>query len=258
MAPAGHVLLSVDYSQIELRLVADIAGLASMRAAFRDGVDIHAQTASEVFGLPLADMDGETRRKAKAINFGIIYGISGFGLARQLGVPQAEARAYIDTYFERYPGIREYMEDIRVLPPTWLCGNTFRPAGAHSGYQGFNPARRGFSERAAINAPIQGTAADIIKRAMIRAAELWRRPTCRRACCCKFMMNCCSRSRRTRSKRPPRWSARLGIRRRAGSEPVGAADRRRGDRRQLGGGALIGDDRPGFGAGRGQTTVQGG
>ncbi|MEC8084570.1 MAG: DNA polymerase, partial [Pseudomonadota bacterium] len=169
VAPAGHVLLSVDYSQIELRLVADIAGLASMRAAFRDGVDIHAQTASEVFGLPLADMDGETRRKAKAINFGIIYGISGFGLARQLGVPQAEARAYIDTYFERYPGIREYMEDIKGFCRQHGYVETRYGRRVHiPGIKDSNPARRGFSERAAINAPIQGTAADIIKRAMIR------------------------------------------------------------------------------------------
>ena len=169
VAPAGHVLLSVDYSQIELRLVADIAGLASMRAAFRDGVDIHAQTASEVFGLPLADMDGETRRKAKAINFGIIYGISGFGLARQLGVPQAEARAYIDTYFERYPGIREYMEDIKGFCRQHGYVETRFGRRVHiPGIKDSNPARRGFSERAAINAPIQGTAADIIKRAMIR------------------------------------------------------------------------------------------
>ncbi|MEC7572818.1 MAG: DNA polymerase I, partial [Pseudomonadota bacterium] len=169
VAPAGHVLLSVDYSQIELRLVADIAGLASMCAAFRDGVDIHAQTASEVFGLPLADMDGETRRKAKAINFGIIYGISGFGLARQLGVPQAEARAYIDTYFERYPGIREYMEDIKGFCRQHGYVETRFGRRVHiPGIKDSNPARRGFSERAAINAPIQGTAADIIKRAMIR------------------------------------------------------------------------------------------
>ncbi|MED5366464.1 MAG: DNA polymerase, partial [Pseudomonadota bacterium] len=169
VAPAGHVLLSVDYSQIELRLVADIAGLASMHAAFRAGVDIHAQTASEVFGLPLADMDGETRRKAKAINFGIIYGISGFGLARQLGVPQAEARAYIDTYFERYPGIREYMEDIKGFCRQHGYVETRFGRRVHiPGIKDSNPARRGFSERAAINAPIQGTAADIIKRAMIR------------------------------------------------------------------------------------------
>ena len=169
VAPEGHVLLSVDYSQIELRLVADIAGLASMRAAFREGVDIHAQTASEVFGVPLADMDGETRRKAKAINFGIIYGISGFGLARQLGVPQGEARAYIDTYFERYPGIREYMEDIKGFCRQHGYVETRFGRRVHiPGIKDSNPARRGFSERAAINAPIQGTAADIIKRAMIR------------------------------------------------------------------------------------------
>jgi DNA polymerase-1 len=169
VAKEGCKLLSVDYSQIELRLVADIAGLDSMQQAFRDGVDIHAQTASEVFGVPLADMDGETRRKAKAINFGIIYGISGFGLARQLAVPQGEARAYIDTYFERYPGIREYMEEMKVFCRARGYVETRFGRRVHiPGIKDANPARRAFSERAAINAPIQGTAADIIKRAMIR------------------------------------------------------------------------------------------
>jgi DNA polymerase-1 len=140
-----------------------------MQQAFRDGVDIPAQTASEVFGVPLADMDGETRRKAKAINFGIIYGISGFGLARQLAVPQGEARAYIDTYFERYPGIREYMEEMKVFCRARGYVETRFGRRVHiPGIKDANPARRAFSERAAINAPIQGTAADIIKRAMIR------------------------------------------------------------------------------------------
>ena len=169
VAPDGFRLLSVDYSQIELRLVADIAGLDSMRQAFLDGVDIHAQTASEVFGVPLAAMDSETRRKAKAINFGIIYGISGFGLARQLGVPQSEARDYIDTYFKRYPGIREYMEEIKAFCRQHGYVETRFGRRVHiPGIKDANPARRAFSERAAINAPIQGTAADIIKRAMIR------------------------------------------------------------------------------------------
>src|SRR3546814_6331005 len=108
VAEPGNVLLSVDYSQIALRLGADIAGIESLRKAFLDGIDIHAQTASEMFGVPLDQMTSETRRRAKAINFGIIYGISGFGLARQLSIPQAEAQAYINAYFERFPGVRAY------------------------------------------------------------------------------------------------------------------------------------------------------
>jgi len=169
VAEAGHKLLSVDYSQIELRLVADIGNIDALKQAFRDGVDIHALTASQVFGVPLTQMDAQTRRKAKAINFGIIYGISGFGLSRQLGCTPREAAEYIKAYFDRYPGIRDYMErakkDARARGyVTTLFGRRCHVPGINDK----NPARRGFAERQAINAPIQGTAADIIKRAMIR------------------------------------------------------------------------------------------
>ncbi|NQW10487.1 MAG: DNA polymerase I [Alphaproteobacteria bacterium] len=165
----GNTLLSVDYSQIELRLVADIAGIESLRQAFLDGIDIHAQTASEVFGVPLVEMTPETRRKAKAINFGIIYGISGFGLARQLGTPQGEAQAYINAYFERFPGIKDYMETTKAFAREHGYVETKFGRKVHiKAIREKNPAMRGFGERAAINAPIQGTAADIIKRAMVR------------------------------------------------------------------------------------------
>jgi DNA polymerase-1 len=176
VAEPGNVLLSVDYSQIELRLVADIAGLETMRAAFRDGVDIHAQTASEVFGVPLDEMTPETRRKAKAINFGIIYGISGFGLARQLGTAQGEAQAYINAYFERFPGIRDYMDDMKKRAhETGYVETRFGRKVHIKAVREKNPAMRNFGERAAINAPIQGTAADIIKRAMTRLPAALRR-----------------------------------------------------------------------------------
>ncbi|MEQ8588076.1 MAG: DNA polymerase I [Thalassobaculaceae bacterium] len=169
VAEPGNLLLSVDYSQIELRLVADIAGLETMRAAFRDGIDIHAQTASEVFGVPLDEMTPEVRRKAKAINFGIIYGISGFGLARQLGTPQGEAQQYINAYFERFPGIRDYMDEMKKRAhETGFVETKFGRKVHIKAIREKNPAQRNFGERAAINAPIQGTAADIIKRAMVR------------------------------------------------------------------------------------------
>ena len=169
VAAPGHKLISADYSQIELRLVAHVAGEATMIEAFHNGVDIHARTASEVFGVPLDEMDGETRRRAKAINFGIIYGISGFGLARQLGIRQGEARDYIAAYFENFPGIKGYMERIKTEAREdgfveTLFGRRIHIGGIKAG----NPAARGFAERQAINAPIQGTAADIIKRAMVR------------------------------------------------------------------------------------------
>jgi DNA polymerase I len=165
----GTVLLSFDYSQIELRLLAHVADIASLKDAFAKGQDIHATTASEMFGVPLDKMDKETRRRAKAINFGIIYGISAFGLARQLGLPQGEARAYIEAYFKRYPGIRAYMDRTKKeahqhgYVATLFGRRIWLPEiGAK------NAAMRAFAERAAINAPIQGGAADIIKRAMIR------------------------------------------------------------------------------------------
>jgi len=169
VASKGHKLLSVDYSQIELRLAADMAGIEPLRQAFADGVDIHALTASQVFGVPVAGMDPMVRRRAKAINFGIIYGISPFGLAQQLSIPQAEAKAYIEAYFARYPGIRDYMDRTKATARKQGYVTTLFGRRCHvPGINDKNPARRSFMERASINAPLQGTAADIIKRAMIR------------------------------------------------------------------------------------------
>ncbi|HET6158919.1 MAG TPA: DNA polymerase I [Dongiaceae bacterium] len=169
VAEKGHKLVSVDYSQIELRLAADMADIPALRDAFREGKDIHAMTASQVFGVPIEGMDPMVRRRAKAINFGIIYGISAFGLAQQLGIPQAEARDYIGAYFGRYPGIREYMERTKKYARERGYVETLFGRRCHvPGINDKNPARRSYMERAAINAPLQGTAADIIKRAMIR------------------------------------------------------------------------------------------
>jgi DNA polymerase-1 len=165
-------LVSADYSQIELRLLAEIGNVEPLRNAFRDGHDIHAMTASEMFGVPVKGMPGEVRRRAKAINFGIIYGISAFGLANQLGIPREEAAAYIKKYFERFPGIRAYMDQTREFCRqhgyvTTLFGRKCHyPDIKHS-----NPSLRAFNERAAINARLQGTAADIIRRAMIRMED---------------------------------------------------------------------------------------
>jgi DNA polymerase-1 len=169
IAEPGHLLVSADYSQIELRLLAHVADIPALRDSFARGEDIHARTASEVFGIPMAGMDPMTRRRAKAINFGIIYGISGFGLARQLGITPGEARTYIDAYFTRYPGIRTYME--RTKEEARINGYVSTPSGRRCWVPGIadkNPARRGYAERQAINAPLQGGAADIIKRAMVR------------------------------------------------------------------------------------------
>ena len=169
VAEPGHVLLSVDYSQIELRLVAAIAGVDALKQAFRDGVDIHALTASQVFGVPLDEMTGEIRRQAKAINFGIIYGISAFGLANQLRIPQGEARTFISQYLERFSELRDWMDATKQFCRTHGFVETLFGRKCHMpGIKDSNPARRGFAERQAINAPIQGTAADIIKRAMVR------------------------------------------------------------------------------------------
>ncbi len=169
VAEPGHVLLSADYSQIELRLLAHVADIAVLKQAFRDGADIHALTASQVFGVPVEGMDPAVRRSAKAINFGIIYGISAFGLARQLGIPQDAAALYIKAYFQRYPGIRDYMERTRAFARANGFVATMFGRRCHvPGINDKNPAKRGFWERAAINAPLQGSAADIIKRAMIR------------------------------------------------------------------------------------------
>ena len=169
VAKPGCKLISADYSQIELRLVAHVAEETSMIEAFKEGVDIHAQTAAEVFGVPLESMDSETRRRAKAINFGIIYGISGFGLARQLSVPQGEARDYIKAYLERFPGIKSYMDDAKQFARDNQFVETLFGRRIHIPQIAEKaPAMRGFAERQAINAPIQGSAADIIKRAMCR------------------------------------------------------------------------------------------
>ena len=168
VAEKGNLLVSADYSQIELRLLAHIADIDSLRQAFADGQDIHAMTASEMFGVPLADMTAETRRRAKAINFGIIYGISAFGLANQLGISRGEASDYIKAYFEKFPGIKDYMEAVKQEAHaqgyvSTLFGRRIYLREIDSKI----PARRAFAERAAINAPIQGSAADIIRRAMI-------------------------------------------------------------------------------------------
>ena len=172
VAEAGCRLLSLDYSQIELRLLAHVADIAVLKQAFWEGQDIHALTASQVFDIPLENMDSGIRRKAKAINFGIIYGISAFGLARQLGVEQSEASSYIKSYFERYPGIQDYMERTKQFCREHGYVQTLFGRRCHvPAIHDKNPARRNFSERAAINAPLQGTAADILKRAMIRVPQ---------------------------------------------------------------------------------------
>lgn len=169
IADKGNVLLSADYSQIELRLLAHVAGIETLVQAFRDGQDIHAMTASEVFGIPVEGMESSVRSRAKAINFGIIYGISPFGLARQLSIPQGEAKAYIESYFEKFPGIKDYMETTKTFAREHGYVQTIFGRKCHTpGIADKNPARRNFSERAAINAPLQGAAADIIKRAMTR------------------------------------------------------------------------------------------
>ncbi|MFV0244612.1 MAG: DNA polymerase I [Qingshengfaniella sp.] len=168
IAPEGRVLVSLDYSQIELRILAHIAGIDSLKHAFRDGHDIHAMTASEMFGVPLEGMDPMVRRQAKAINFGVIYGISGFGLARNLRIPRAEAQAFIDRYFERFPGIRAYMDETIEFGKEHGYVQTLFGRKIHTPQIGERGPRAGFARRAAINAPIQGTAADVIRRAMIR------------------------------------------------------------------------------------------
>jgi DNA polymerase-1 len=168
VADKGCKLVSADYSQIELRLLAEIADISALKQAFREGLDIHAMTASEMFGVPIKDMPGEVRRRAKAINFGIIYGISAFGLATQLGISREEAGAYIKKYFERFPGIRDYMEETKAFCKKHGYVTTLFGRKCHyPGISDNNPSVRGFTERAAINARLQGTAADIIRRAMI-------------------------------------------------------------------------------------------
>ncbi|WP_372611694.1 DNA polymerase I [Aquicoccus sp.] len=168
IAPEGTRLVSLDYSQIELRILSHVAGIDTMKQAFRDGHDIHAMTASEIFGVPLDEMTPDIRRKAKAINFGVIYGISGFGLARNLRIPRSEAQAFIDEYFKRYPGIRAYMDDTVNFAKENGHVATLFGRKIHTPEISAKGPRAAFARRAAINAPIQGTAADVIRRAMIR------------------------------------------------------------------------------------------
>jgi len=169
IAEKGCKLISADYSQIELRVLAHIADIPQLKDAFAEGLDIHAMTASEMFGVPITDMPSEVRRRAKAINFGIIYGISAFGLANQLSIPREEAAQYIKTYFERFPGIRDYMDRTKSFArENGYVETVFGRRIHYPEIKTKNPSMRGFLERAAINAPIQGTAADVIRRAMIR------------------------------------------------------------------------------------------
>jgi DNA polymerase-1 len=171
VAAPGNRLVSLDYSQIELRILAHIAGIETLKQAFRDGHDIHAMTASEMFNVPLDQMTPEIRRQAKAINFGVIYGISGFGLARNLRIPRGEAQGFIDRYFERFPGIKDYMDATIAFAKDHGYVQTLFGRKIHTPEIAAKGPRAGFARRAAINAPIQGTAADIIRRAMIRMPE---------------------------------------------------------------------------------------
>ena len=171
VAGEGKTLVSLDYSQIELRILAHVADLPAMKQAFRDGLDIHAMTASEMFNVPLDQMTSDIRRRAKAINFGVIYGISGFGLARNLRIPRSEAQAFIDTYFERFPGIRQWMDETVAAAKKTLYVETLFGRRIHTPDIGARGPKAGFAWRGAINAPIQGSAADVIRRAMIRVPD---------------------------------------------------------------------------------------
>ena len=168
IADEGKVIVSLDYSQIELRILAHVAGIDALKQAFLDGIDIHAMTASEMFGVPLDEMTPDVRRQAKAINFGVIYGISGFGLARNLRIPRGEAQGFIDRYFERFPGIRKYMDDTVAFAKEHKYVETLFGRRINTPQIDAKGPQAGFAKRAAINAPIQGTAADVIRRAMIR------------------------------------------------------------------------------------------
>ncbi|WED21903.1 DNA polymerase I [Vibrio sp. JC009] len=168
VAPHGWKIMAVDYSQIELRIMAHLSGDQALLDAFKHGKDIHAATAAEILGLDIDQVSSEQRRRAKAINFGLIYGMSAFGLAKQLGIPRGEAQSYMDTYFERYPGVMQYMEDTRAQASEQGYVETLFGRRLHlPEIKSRNGMRRKAAERAAINAPMQGTAADIIKKAML-------------------------------------------------------------------------------------------
>ncbi len=171
VAEEGNVLLSLDYSQIELRILAHMAGIDALKAAFAAGQDIHAMTASEMFNVPMEEMTPDIRRQAKAINFGVIYGISGFGLARNLRIPRKDAQDFINRYFERFPGIRTYMDQTVEFAKEHGYVQTLFGRKIHTAEINAKGPRAGFAKRAAINAPIQGTAADVIRRAMVRMPQ---------------------------------------------------------------------------------------
>ena len=171
VAEEGKTLVALDYSQIELRILAHIADLPALKQAFQDGQDIHAMTASEMFDVPMDKMTPDIRRRAKAINFGVIYGISGFGLARNLRIPRSEAQGFIDRYFERFPGIRTYMDDTKAFAKEHGYVQTLFGRRIHTPNITAKGPQAGFAARAAINAPIQGTAADVIRRAMVRMPD---------------------------------------------------------------------------------------
>ena len=171
VAEPGNVLVSLDYSQIELRILAHIADIPALKQAFAEGQDIHAMTASEMFDVPMEEMTPDVRRQAKAINFGVIYGISGFGLARNLRIPRADAQGFIDRYFERFPGIKQYMDDTVAFAKEHGFVQTLFGRKIHTPEINAKGPHAGFAKRAAINAPIQGTAADVIRRAMIRVPD---------------------------------------------------------------------------------------
>ena len=171
VAPTGYKLVAADYSQIELRIMAHLSGDAGLQRAFAEGLDVHRATAAEVFGVDVEQVTGEQRRSAKAINFGLIYGMSAFGLAKQLHVGRNEAQQYIDLYFERYPGVQKYMETTREQAAEQGYVETLAGRRLHlPEINSSNGMRRQAAERTAINAPMQGTAADIIKRAMLNVA----------------------------------------------------------------------------------------
>ena len=168
IAEKGNVLISADYSQIELRIMAHLSGDKNLTHAFKNNIDVHSATASEIFNVPLENVTPDHRRSAKAINFGLIYGMSAFGLTRQLGISRNEAQAYLDTYFERYTGVKDYMESTKELAKKNLFVETILGRKLHvATINDPNGLRRKAAERAAINAPLQGSAADIIKKAMI-------------------------------------------------------------------------------------------
>jgi DNA polymerase-1 len=172
LSAPGFLLLSADYSQIELRVLAHMADIRALKKAFADDIDIHAVTASQMFDKPVQEVGADLRRSAKTINYGIIYGIGAFGLAQRLGIPQAQAKAYIDAYFEQYPGIRDYMEKAKAeARDKGFVSTLFGRRCYVPEINARVPHRRSYAERAAINAPIQGSAADIMRRALVSVAR---------------------------------------------------------------------------------------